>query len=357
MPELNNPHDAFFKQFLSKIEIASDFLRQHLPATIIDELNLSTLALQKDSFIDEELRPHYSDLLYRANLNTGGPAHVYLLFEHKSYVDEQVAFQVLRYLMQLWEKELRETGALSPVITLVVYHGRAKWSVPTNFGALLTAPGVFRPYLPDFQYHLADLSALSDEEIRGEIWSRVFQLPLKHIFDDNLGERLPNILLLAHDLAQQASGLAMLATILRYVSRAGRGATREEIRQAVTAILPSEGGVLVATAAEQWIEEGKVLGLKQGLEQGHEQGLEQGLEQGRVIQRRTVLKILRRRFTLTDDDVVTFADQLAHIRNIELLEKVVDDALTATVLVDFATRLETYFQAVIHQNVGRRNLN
>lgn len=353
MPELNNPHDAFFKQFLSKIEIASDFLRQHLPAAIVDELNLTTLALQKDSFIDEELRPHYSDLLYRANLNTGGPTYVYLLFEHKSYVDEQVAFQVLRYLMQLWEKELRETGALSPVITLVVYHGRAKWSVPTNFGALLTAPAVFRPYLPDFQYHLADLSALSDEEIRGEIWSRVFQLLLKHIFDDNLGERLPNILLLAHDLAQQASGLAMLSTILRYVSRAGRGATREEIRQAVTAILPSEGGVLVATAAEQWIEDGRVLGLKQGLEQG----LEQGQEQVRHMQRRTVLKILRRRFTLTDDDVVTFADQLAHIRNIELLEQVVDDALTATVLVDFATRLETYFQEVINQIIGRRNLN
>jgi len=51
---------------------------------------------------------------------------------------------------------------------------------------------------------------------------------LRYIFDDELGQRLPGILGLAGELAQQGSGLEMLVTILCYVSRAGRGATHKE---------------------------------------------------------------------------------------------------------------------------------
>jgi predicted transposase YdaD len=29
-----NPHDAFFKQFLSYPQVAADFLRRHLPAAV-----------------------------------------------------------------------------------------------------------------------------------------------------------------------------------------------------------------------------------------------------------------------------------------------------------------------------------
>jgi predicted transposase YdaD len=58
MTNLANPHDAFFKQFLSRPEVAEDFLRQHLPDDIVPLLDLSALALQKDTFVDEELRSH-----------------------------------------------------------------------------------------------------------------------------------------------------------------------------------------------------------------------------------------------------------------------------------------------------------
>jgi hypothetical protein len=45
MTNIANPHDAFFKQFLSKPEVAEDFLRQHLPTAILPLLNLSALTL------------------------------------------------------------------------------------------------------------------------------------------------------------------------------------------------------------------------------------------------------------------------------------------------------------------------
>jgi predicted transposase/invertase (TIGR01784 family) len=106
--DLHNPHDVLFKEMFSQQEIAADFLRNYLPPKVVAHLQLDALDVQPDSFIDEELREHYSDLLFRAPLidpsDEQDEAHadaqvalVYILFEHKSYNDRQTPFQLLRY--------------------------------------------------------------------------------------------------------------------------------------------------------------------------------------------------------------------------------------------------------------------
>jgi predicted transposase/invertase (TIGR01784 family) len=110
MSDLINPHDRFFKDLLSRPKAATDFLSNYLPPEIAAPLDLSAPEIVKDSFIDEELRQHFSDLLYRVNLKSGGDALVYILFEHKSGPDEWVAFQLLRYEVRIWESE-RRNGA------------------------------------------------------------------------------------------------------------------------------------------------------------------------------------------------------------------------------------------------------
>ncbi|MBI0575685.1 Rpn family recombination-promoting nuclease/putative transposase, partial [Pectobacterium parmentieri] len=43
------PHDAIFKQFLSDIDIARDFLTAHLPPAIQQQCDFSTLQLESAS--------------------------------------------------------------------------------------------------------------------------------------------------------------------------------------------------------------------------------------------------------------------------------------------------------------------
>jgi predicted transposase/invertase (TIGR01784 family) len=202
MANLTNPHDAFFKQFLSRPELAADFLRHHLPVEVLALVDLARLELQLESFVDEQLREHLTDLLYRIPLVSGEEAFVYLLFEHKSYPDRGVALQLLRYMVQIWDQRQRATVTPAPIIPLVVYHGRTPWTIDPTFGALFAVAEPLRPYLPEFRYQLVDLSRLSDEQIQGQIWTRIFQLILKYTFDPRLGERLPAILGLARELAQ-----------------------------------------------------------------------------------------------------------------------------------------------------------
>jgi|LakMenEpi03Aug12_release.lakeMendotaPanAssembly.Ray.scaffolds.fasta_scaffold29442_2 hypothetical protein len=41
--KLTNPHDRFFKQMLSRPEVATDLIRYYLPADIISLLGLTTV--------------------------------------------------------------------------------------------------------------------------------------------------------------------------------------------------------------------------------------------------------------------------------------------------------------------------
>jgi predicted transposase/invertase (TIGR01784 family) len=98
MSNIRNPHDRFARELLSRQEVAADFLENYLPAEIATELDLSRLSLLNDSFVDDELREHLSDLLYRIGLKTGGEGYLYILVEHKSDFEKWAGVQWLRYL-------------------------------------------------------------------------------------------------------------------------------------------------------------------------------------------------------------------------------------------------------------------
>jgi predicted transposase/invertase (TIGR01784 family) len=102
------PHDRFFKASWSRLEVAQGFLAHYLPTEVQAVLDLNSLSLTKDSFIDEALQGHYSDLLYQVTRQDGKGAYVYVLLEHKSYADRWTVFQLLRYIVRIWEQELND---------------------------------------------------------------------------------------------------------------------------------------------------------------------------------------------------------------------------------------------------------
>ncbi|MEZ4727942.1 MAG: Rpn family recombination-promoting nuclease/putative transposase [Caldilineaceae bacterium] len=320
-------------------------MRTHLPAAVVALVDLTRLELAKDSFVDEQLRNHFSDLVYRTVTTEETPVAFSLLFEHKSYPDEWVDFQVLRYIMRMWEQEFAEIQAahkaakeaqakpgrlariqtLTPILPLLVYHGKDEWKVSLRFARHLTGmqdpesplAKALAPYVPDFEPHLINLTALPDEEIQGEVVTRLFVLVLKHIFEQSLGDHLDEILALAAERLRQPNGLAMMITLLRYLGRAGVQVKREEVAQKLLALLPKEGGVLMQTMADEWIEEGKQIG-----------------------QRTMILRILQRRFYQSEESLQGLAQQLAQITDDRLLIQLADLALEVMVLPDFRTRLQ-----------------
>ncbi len=77
-----NPHDAFVQKIFSHKEQAEDFLRNYLLQNICKLIDFNSLAIVKDSFVDEDLKKHFSDLLYEVQTNSR-EGFIYLLFERK----------------------------------------------------------------------------------------------------------------------------------------------------------------------------------------------------------------------------------------------------------------------------------
>ena len=76
MADLPTPHDALFRALLSDPERARDFLRDHLPNSVIGQLAATLPEIIEGSFVDEALAGSQSDLLLKVRLASGGDAFV-----------------------------------------------------------------------------------------------------------------------------------------------------------------------------------------------------------------------------------------------------------------------------------------
>jgi predicted transposase/invertase (TIGR01784 family) len=290
--DLSNPHDRFFKEIWSRKRVSRDFLRHYLPAAVVALLDLNTLELTKDSFIDQRLREYYSDLLYRVQLKDGTAAFVYLLLEHKRRAERLTVVQVLRYIVQIWESPLAQIEGktvLPPVIPMVVYHGDQPWPYGQSLHAILALPAELTPYVPEFRYELCDLAGLADADIKGAVLLRVALLVMKHIADPRLAEQLPEIFGLLRTLAEKPTALGYLETLLRYLAAAATRLTEPDIQQALAEILPTLEEKLMPTIAETWLERGRAEGRVEGRVEGRTEGR---LEAERYI----LIHLLEKRF-------------------------------------------------------------
>jgi predicted transposase/invertase (TIGR01784 family) len=264
-----NPHDTFFRRLFGRPEVAAEFFRLYLPPEVVAELDLSKVKLEDASFVDEKLREHFSDLLFRVGLKRGGEAYVYLLLEHKSAPDERVALQLLRYVAQAWD---RLPAPLPLIVPVVVYHGAAPWRVDKSLSGLFDPAvrgTVWRRYLPDFEYYLCDLSRYSDEELKGAEGLAAALKLLKHIFRSDLPEKLPEVFIeTVRDLPEERAR-DQVRTMVSYLTESERVSEVQISEALLTA--KTEGGRM-ETVFDRLEKELIQRCLLQGREEGRKEG-------------------------------------------------------------------------------------
>ncbi len=279
MKKVMNPHDSFFRETFGRKEIASEYLRWHLPSELVAQIDFESLTISKDSFVEKELRSHFSDLLYRVH-HSQGNLYLYLLFEHKSYPDPWVGLQLLRYMVKVWElcrKQKPLEKKLPAVIPLVLYHGKKKWHVAQSFRSLIVQDAaLFDRYVPDFNYQLHDLSILDDGQIKGAVVARIILLLLKHIFSPDLRQKLPEILSLLKQVSEKEGVLEILEVMLRYVVKTTEKYDENDIKAILRQSTLEED--IMETFIDKYIEQGMRQGMRQGMQQGMQQGVQQGMQ-------------------------------------------------------------------------------
>ncbi|HJD56094.1 MAG TPA: Rpn family recombination-promoting nuclease/putative transposase, partial [Rickettsia endosymbiont of Pyrocoelia pectoralis] len=80
MPDIIK-HDKFFRNALKNSLIAREFFEEYLPPQIKALFSPTTLKMEKDSFIEPDLKKSIVDILFSAKFN-GEDGYLFLLLEH-----------------------------------------------------------------------------------------------------------------------------------------------------------------------------------------------------------------------------------------------------------------------------------
>ncbi|EMS77703.1 Rpn family recombination-promoting nuclease/putative transposase [Desulfotignum phosphitoxidans] len=267
-----NPHDKVFRDVYSNKENARSLLADKLPDKVLKLVDLNSLEISKDSFIEKELADYYSDMLYKVKLTDGSQGFIYVLFEHKSYYDRFVHLQLLEYMVKIWRLHIKQHEEkpvrLPIVIPLLVCHARQEWPENTErLSSLLSGPVEgLAGYIPDFAFELYDLHRYSDDQIKGTIMSRVILLLFKHIRDPDLRQKLPGILALMRKLMEKETGLQWIEVVVRYLASALEDdeLSVKQIKEIAEEAISKETGEYIMTLAEKLKNEGKLEGKLEG---------------------------------------------------------------------------------------------
>jgi predicted transposase YdaD len=275
-----SPHDALFKAVYGQAEHARGALQAMLPPPLAHAIDWPSLALRSGSFIDTSLREQRTDLLFSARWR-GGPdeAPVYLLFEHQSSLDVEMAYRLLRYMIRIWQAHRAEHPgghALPMIVSIVLYHGAASWTVPRTFDASLGVPDAARadgePYRVQFTYRVDDLTEISDDHLRTRPMTasaRLACLCFKHARDHG---QIVDLLMgwedVLRELIAAPHGLDALEQFVRYIYAVNDRCDRQALQVFLEQRVTREAKGVAVTVFEQAIQEGMARGLAQGLQEG-----------------------------------------------------------------------------------------
>ena len=273
----STPHDAVFKRFLRHPETATDFLTLYLPEAILQRCDFSTLRLQSASFIDEDLRAWYSDVLWSVQ-TTCGTGYVYVVIEHQSSPDSHMAFRLMRYSMAVMQRHIEhdKRRPLPLVIPMLFYHGSRSpypWSLCwlDEFADPTTARKLYTAAFP-----LVDITVVPDDEIVQHRRVALLELIQKHIRQRDLMGLIDQLVIL---LVTECANDSQITALLNYILLTGDEARFKKFISELTRRMPQHRERIM-TIAERIYNDGWLLGMEKGKEEGEQRLLRLLLQNG-----------------------------------------------------------------------------
>ena len=279
----STPHDAVFKSFLRHPDTARDFIDIHLPAPLRNLCDLTTLKLEPNSFIDENLRQYYSDVLWSVKTQEG-MGYIYVVIEHQSKAEELMAFRMMRYSIAAMQNHL-DAGykELPLVIPMLFYHGcRSPYPYSLCWLDEFAEPAIARKIYSS-AFPLVDITVVPDDEIMQHRKMALLELIQKHIRQrDLLGlvEQIVSLLVTGNTNDRQ------LQALFNYVLQTGDTQRFRAFIGEIAERAPQEKEKLM-TIADRLREEGRndglILGKREEALRIAQEMLERGLDRELVL--------------------------------------------------------------------------
>jgi predicted transposase/invertase (TIGR01784 family) len=164
-----NPHDKYFKVVFSYQEHIKAFLQHFLP-DLIKNIDLETLTLDTNSYVNENLDEYFTDIVWRVKVKND-TLNICFLLEHKSYIDSKIREQIEGYMRLMWDKQAQQAKERDeefkrfPIVPIVFYHGEANWELGRLPKGFEHFPIEFHRFIPQFEIILLNLQNYPENQI------------------------------------------------------------------------------------------------------------------------------------------------------------------------------------------------
>ncbi|MCX7112077.1 MAG: Rpn family recombination-promoting nuclease/putative transposase [Proteobacteria bacterium] len=296
-------HDHSYKLLFSHPEMVADLLRGFVHEDWVNDLDFATLERVSDGYVTDDLRERVDDIVWRVRL---GPEwlYVYLLIEFQSSVDQFMAVRMLTYLGLLYQDIIRTGGLMAdrklpPVLPIVLYNGKPRWTAATEVSELIAAaPTGLGRYRPHLRYLLLDEGRYTESELAPlrNLTAALFRLENSRTPQDM--EQVLTALVEWLKSPGQDSLRRAFTVWLKRVLLPGRmpGVDFENLNEL------QEVKSMLAERVIEWTEEWKQQGIQKGIELGWEKGLQEGRQEGRQEGEASLLfRLMELRFGRVDE--------------------------------------------------------
>jgi hypothetical protein len=174
---ISKARDNSFKAIFCEHELFAQFIRDFIDIDILKDVEASDIEDISERFTPLFQENRDSDTVKRVNLRGRTPLYVICVLEHESKVNFRSSFKMLQYICLVLddfekEAEKKDKGAsrrkgfrYPPVLPVIFYDGKGKWTAERNFLDRTELNDVFEKYIPKFEYELVNLNEYSEQDL------------------------------------------------------------------------------------------------------------------------------------------------------------------------------------------------
>ena len=327
-------HDPFFRSTFEEPEMFRKLLEWHLSSAMLKLLDLDRMECQKDSLLDEQLKAYYTDLLYKIPIRgTDENIVVFILVEHKTSPARWTMFQILQYIVQVWQREFnaaKEQGRLAdfllpPILPIIVYHGERKFTAPIRFGNLIRLIGDFAKYTPDFEGMLLDLMVIREDQLPDDLELHCVLAVMQAVFRKDIADRMLKVYQKLRPKFHDKRYHERWTRLYFYMLSSSKYLNPNDLEEVKNQMSDTDTDVITIPP---WLEASLMKSYREGEAIGIEQGIGQGIE--------TLLRILTKNFGEVPHAI---REKLHTIHDFKVLGQLTDVALDCKTLDEFEKAL------------------
>lgn len=282
----HKPHDLVFRNSLSDITFARDFIQLYMAENTKQHIDLSTLKLESSITIDKHLKESISDIVYSCFYKDKslGSAKIIVLIEHQSTPDKFMPIRVYYYLFGLLLQELAQRNedrqALLPACHAIVFYHGQQTPYPYNLtleGCIYDPKNIMSNFWQK-PINLIDVNEYDDEQLLKHQLAGILSTALKYSHKKDITKVIYKILdlLITLDIRDPIR-LELIATILNYMLDTSELEDKSYfIRYLEKLPTPLKGELM--TIADEFRKEGEEIGEIKALKRTAINALKQGIK-------------------------------------------------------------------------------